>query len=71
MGAEIAEHDGVAVRCRTHHASGCDAAGGAGDVLDDDRLPERPRMRSARIRANTSAGPAAGNGTTMVIGRDG
>jgi hypothetical protein len=41
MGAEIAEHDGVAVRCRAHHASGCDAAGGAGDVLDDDRLPKR------------------------------
>ena len=33
--------------------------------------PSVSRMRSARMRANTSAGPAAGNGTTRVIGRDG
>src|SRR5262249_4292706 len=31
MGAEIAEYEGVAVRCRAHYASGCDAARGAGD----------------------------------------
>src|SRR5229473_6846401 len=33
--------------------------------------PSDARMRSLRMRASTSAGPAAGNGTTIVIGRAG
>src|ERR1700738_4589982 len=33
--------------------------------------PSDTRMRSLKIRASTSAGPAAGNGTTIVIGRVG
>jgi len=28
-------------------------------------------IRSARMRASVSVGPPAGNGTTMVMGRDG
>src|ERR1700719_1625859 len=33
--------------------------------------PSDTRMRSLKMRASTSAGPAAGNGTTIVIGRVG
>src|SRR6516164_3933573 len=33
--------------------------------------PNDTRMRSLKMRASTSAGPDAGNGTTMVIGRVG
>src|SRR5215470_14580351 len=33
--------------------------------------PSDARRRSVKMRASTSAGPAAGNGTTIVIGRVG
>src|SRR5215467_7326418 len=33
--------------------------------------PSETRKRSVRMRASTSAGPAAGNGTTSAIGRVG
>src|SRR5215831_13196323 len=33
--------------------------------------PSDTRIRSLKMRASTSAGPAAGNGTTIVIGRAG
>ena len=33
--------------------------------------PSDVRMRSPRMRASVSVGPPAGNGTIIVIGRDG
>jgi hypothetical protein len=33
--------------------------------------PSDPFMRSLKMRASVSVGPPAGNGTTMVMGRDG
>ena len=33
--------------------------------------PSAPRIRSAMTRASVSVGPPAGNGTTIVTGRDG
>jgi hypothetical protein len=33
--------------------------------------PSEKRMRSARMRASVSDGPPAGNGTMMVMGREG
>jgi hypothetical protein len=43
---------------------------GAGDVLDDDGLSERARIRSAKARERIGRSPA-GNGTIIVIGREG
>ena len=38
VGLHVAERERVAVRRRAGHAADADAAAGAGDVLDDDRL---------------------------------
>ena len=61
----------VAVGGRAHGAADAEAAGGASDILDHDRLAEIGRICSARKRASVSVAPPAGNGTIMVIGRVG
>jgi hypothetical protein len=67
MGVPLPDVEGVAVRRRARDAPDPDAAAGAADIFNDDRLPER----SAMIRAAASVDPPGGNGTTSVIGRDG
>ena len=41
MRAPVADAERVAVRCRFRDTADADRAGGAGDVFDDDVLPER------------------------------
>ena len=72
VGVPLADVDGVAVGRRARDAPDRDAAAGAADVLDDDRLAEdAAACFSAMMRAATSVDPPGGNGTTSVIWRDG
>src|SRR5262249_21247902 len=65
------ETNRVAIRLRAGSATDADASVSSADVLNDDRLPNGPRIRSAMIRAITSVAPPAGKGTIIVIGRVG
>jgi hypothetical protein len=67
----MADGDGVTIRRRACDSTDIDAAGCAGHVFDDQGLTECcPHMlgqnASQRIR-----GPPAGNGTTIMMSRDG
>ena len=67
----VAEDHGVAVGLGAREAGHGDAAAGAADILDDQRLAEPNAHRLGQSRASVSTGPPAGNGTMMVIGRVG
>ena len=71
VGVPLPDVDRVAIGRRARDAPDGDAAAGAADILDDDRLPERGPHTSARMRAATSVDPPGGNGTMSVIWRDG
>ena len=67
-----AENERVAVGRRAGDPADAEIAGGAANVFDDDRIdPATPRMPSAMMRPIVSVEPPAGNGTTIVTGRDG
>src|SRR5947208_1392950 len=71
MGADVAEHELVAVGRRLGDAGGAGHAARAAHIFNDDLLPQKPGKAGARMRATVSAGPPAANGTTMVTGRVG
>ncbi len=61
----------IAVRRRRRDSAAPQGAACAARVLDHQRLAEHLAIWSATMRATTSLGPPAGNGTITVMERDG
>ena len=71
MRAPVPDGERISVRRGPRGAQPGDGAGRAGDVFDHHRLPQRPPHMLGEIRASTSVGPPAANGTISVMDRDG
>ena len=74
---DVVHDDGVTVGRRACDPGGCDIAGGAAHILDDDRLPElrrQHRPQPARDRVGASAGRERddhGDGAVGIVLRPG
>ena len=68
---QLPEDERMAVGRRAGDPADADIAGGAAHVLDDDGLAERRAHSLGQDAPDGSVGPPAGNGTTIVIGREG